>query len=160
MQLLICNSNHFIFLYNIHKNSLDFFASSLFSHTPLFTLAFHIIILLLFFSFLVQLLTCHSNHFKFLHKIYKYIFHFFAFLSFSHTHSFTLAHYIYIIQILQSCSLVQLLTTYPYHFKFLHNILKYIFDFSVYSLFSHTALLTLAFQIIILLLQLCFLCNY
>ena len=91
MQLFICYSNHIKFLHNIHKNFLDFFAFSLFSHTSLFTLAFHIIILLLFFSFLVQLFIFNSNYIKISQKIHNPFFNSFAYLLFSHTHEFTLA---------------------------------------------------------------------
>ena len=152
VQLLICYPNHSKFLHNIHNYIFHFFAYSLFSSTHSFTLAFHTHIFLYNTCYLMQLLTSHSNHFKFLHKIYKYIFHIFAYLLFSHTHSFTLAHYIYFFLNFQSCSLVQLLTAYPYHFKFLHNIYNHIFNIFASLLFSHTHEFTLAFHITILLL--------
>ena len=70
------------------------------------------------------------------------------------THSLLRFTYILFL-IFQSYCLMQLLTSYPNHFKFLHNTLNYIFDFLPYSLFSHTHSFTLAFHIIILLLQFC-----
>ena len=115
--------SHVIWLtWNFQKTCLKIFQillSILFFPTLTHSLLrFTYILFFIFQSYcLMQLLTSYSNHFKFLHNIFKYIFDFLPYSLFSHTHSFILALHI-IILLLQFCSLVQQLTCHSNHLKF------------------------------------------
>ena len=86
----------------------------------------------------MQLLTCYSNHFKFLYNFYKYIFHFSSYSLFSHSqiHSCTLYIYFSYFTIFLFCATANLL------FKSLQiftSLLKIYFPpFCLFTFFSHS----------------------